>query len=186
MKSIVLFGDKRDRHMGSVLLKLLQKQFTVHYWNDEQAFTRGHGKNLYMFESDGIRSLELENCILLLKQNSRSHLLKQVHPTTEVIIDASNLRGLRGISHLQNIYTCGFSRKDCLTFSSRGEGNLVASLQRSLRLSDETACEPFEIPCDISGDYSDYAVLASVLALILVGGLNENRIKELGKLNFSL
>ena len=184
MKNIVLYGERKDRQIGDTLKRLMQDIFTVNYFTDFGLTTIGSGPPINLLETASIREIDSKNCIFILKRNSKVSSIRHINRFADVVVDASNIKSVaRLASKLPNVYTCGFSPKDCMTFSSCGDGNVVVSLQRSLRLSKEVSCDPFEIPCEVEAKLQDYTILASVLTLTLCGQMDENISRRIEKLH---
>lgn len=188
-QNIVIWGDKRDRQIADTLLRMLQKRFTIHHFRQSfaEAETVGSGdESINLIETHEMRELRLSPCILLVQNEAKLSVLHYLGEETSIIINASNTRGIDRLARLsKSIYTCGFSGKDYVTFSSREEENVVVSLQRSVPFADGAACEPFEIPCCAEEPLEDYTLLSCVLALILLRELDENKSKNIGKIYFS-
>lgn len=186
MYNIILLGDDNDRHITHCLLALLKADYQVNQITTDISQTIGDGAPINLIELTEISEVAMNNGILILKQNAKTSALKRIDPSVKVILSESDVKSISPFaSSLSNVYTCGFSPKECVTFSSREEEDMVVSLQRSILLPSGITCEPFEIPCHRSVGYSDYAMLASVLTMILIGALNENKTKEIGKIYFS-
>lgn len=186
MFHLILLGDKKDQQISRCLLPLLQKYYKVHYIAYGSLHTFGEGEPVNVIEMAKLQDLTLENSILLLKETVRVAPFRSIDRNTSVILSESNITGFKPLAPLfSNVYTCGLGQKECITFSSREENDLVVSLQRSVLLPQGKVCEPFEIPCHKSTACSDYTVLACVLVLVLTGCLDENKIKEIGKIYIS-
>lgn len=186
MKQIVLYGDRRDTQLGDVLRLLLSCENRVCSLSGRRLSTAGRGPGILLIEADRLREMDVEDGVLVLKKGARLGPLRSVHKTTSIVISAEDAKNIARLSgYLPNVYTCGFSSKDFVTFSSKEESSAVVSLQRGVRLPGrETLVEPFEIPCAGTGKLRDYTVLAAVLTGILAGALQEGQYRE-GKILLS-
>lgn len=119
--------------------------------------------------TDNLKNIALTDFILILTGPIKHGMVKHIDRSAHVVVNANDRRALkRLIGCKANIYTCGFSAKDFVTFSSREDNAAMVSLQRNIRLKNHRIYEPFEIMCEIATDVSDYAILAAVLTMILL------------------
>ena len=186
MISVILFGESKDTQIAALLRRFLAREHTVCHLTQDRFETLGSGPAVNLVETASVRELSLKNAILIVKQNAKLGLLTKIGRELPVVIDAANVRGLARLDpERANVYTCGYSPKDAITFSSREETSAVVSLQRTVRLGKGGDCEPFELPCVLDGKADDYSVLASAMGLILMRLLDENIGRESGKIYFS-
>lgn len=170
MYEIVLYGNKKDQEIRRCLLPQLQRHFEVHYLSDRLTVYKNGKPRIILIETDLLRSLDVENGILVLKRHAKLGTLKHLHPTVRVILQSDQARTLlRALSTHPYVYTCGLSSKDYINFSSREENTAVVSLQRSLRQVNGSCCEPMELPCTPVGEKNEYTILATALVLMLLG-----------------
>ena len=181
MNQIILYGDKKDEQISQTVYRLLESSFHVTHITEAKVRSGGrHTAPINLIETDSLKDIGIKNSILILKNNAKINSLRYVNKTTNVIIHSENTKNMTRLAqYLPNVYTCGFSSKDYVTFSSRGEDKAVVSLQRSVRLiNDGSFCEPFEIPCEMEHPLKDYSILAGMMMMILLGTLNETKSKE--------
>lgn len=178
MITIVIYGDRKMDMIKRILISQLKGSYSVSVLTGNSLRTVGTGPPITVIHSNHFKNILLENCILIVGSSAKTYLLKQLESSTKVIVDANDSKSLgRLMKHTANIYTSGFSGKDFITFSSRGDERSVVSLQRGIKLSHNIVCEPFEIPCLITSKTDDYSILSSALTLIMLGALNENSTK---------
>lgn len=179
MNTIIIFGDKKDTSIKDTLINTLKKNNVVNSINLYNAFSVGKGIPINIVHTNCIKHIGIENAIVIINSSAKVNNIKKIDKSCRVIINSDNSKGIsKLIKFGANIFTCGFSSKDYITFSSRNDDSAVVSLQRSIRLSKDIACDPFETPCQIKSEMSDYTILASTLALILVGDISEEKCSE--------
>lgn len=187
MQSIVLVGDRSDHAISRILLHELEKSFCINYIRPDALCTVGKSKReISLYELPVLSEFSLQNCVLILKQKAKFHPYNLQKNLSPAIIGESNLNSAGFLSgKMPNIFTCGLSAKECVTVSSREDDTTVVSVQRSIIVNNKKICDPFEIPCVCPYEIEDYAVMAAVLTLVLIGELNENKARKCGKIYFS-
>lgn len=184
--ALIIYGDKKDTQIKDCLLKLLSDKFNINYISEgtvsalfEINSSFCERMDINIIEMSSLNNINIKNAILILKNNAKINSIKFVDNSVNIIINADNTKNLLKLTKtINNIYTCGFSSKDYATFSSRESNNAVISLQRSIRLENDRVLDPMEIPCVLQHDINDYSILASVLAMIMLG-ITEEKILEL-------
>lgn len=176
MSTIFLYGDSTDDAIEILFIKILAQKYYVTFISDTQISEYGLGNtiDLTLISSNEIREINKTDAIIVFKPHSKINRLQKLDSSSKVIIsslEASKL--LKLPSPLNNVYTCGFSSKDYITFSSREEDKAVISLQRSVLTLCNEVCDPFELPCSISKITDDFPLLAAMMTLILLEGSQE-------------
>ncbi len=183
MYTIVIYGDKKENEIKSILIGYLKHSYSLNILDGDHIYSIGKGSQLNIVITNSLSNIEIKNCILILTSSSKINNIKYLNKYVNVIINANDLKSISKLAKYgSNIYTCGFCSKDYITFSSRDDEYAVVSLQRSIRLSEMASCEPFEIPCELKAVVSDYAILASVLTLILMQNISEKKSNLIAKI----
>lgn len=165
MNTLVLYNEKCKVNIENFIVKAL---------SNIQA-----SKLNIIFTSD-ISKIELKDYIVVVIGNTSYRKLKKVDKTAHIIVDANNKGSIKALMCCKaKVYTCGFSGKDYITFSSRCESEAVVSLQRDIKLISKKTYEPFEIPCLLKDSYNDYSILASVLIMILLEIIDDKLINPI-------
>lgn len=173
--TVILYGDKKDAQIKNILMRILPERFRVNLISEQLVQCCGNGHIVNLIDTQVANEIRVPNSILVLKSRSNIHSLRYMDCATNVIINSMNTKSISKLSKsLNHVYTCGFSSKDYVTFSSREEDKAVVALQRSITLSDGKICDPLELPCNISGKIEDYSILASTLTLIMLDLFDEN------------
>jgi len=179
MNTLIIYGDKKDSSIKDTLINTLKKNYVVNSFNLYNAFSKGNGVPINIVHTNCIKHIDLENAIVIISSSAKVNNIKKINKSCRIIISSDNSKGIsKLIKHGASIFTCGFSSKDYITFSSRNDDSAVVSLQRNIRISNDIMCEPFETPCQIKSEMCDYTILASTLALILVGEISEEKCSE--------
>lgn len=171
---IIYSGRKNERVKSGILQLLLQtlsNGFCINLISQKLLSTGNTGKEqINIIETTDIKEIATQNSILIIKNNANIKALKFIDKSTNVIIDSGNTKNIINLSKtLSKVYSCGFSSKDCVTFSSKEDEKAVVSLQRSVTNLKNEICEPLEIPCTIHGRHDDFSILATSLTAILLG-----------------
>lgn len=177
MNTIIIYGNKKDEQLKTILLKLLSKKYKVNYISDTIISSSVGNRAINLIETSSLNEIKVKNAILILKENARINSIKSIEQSINIITNANNTKNLLRLGKsIHNVYTCGFSPKDYVTFSSREEETAIVSLQRSIRQANGHICDPMEVPCSTANKISDYSILASTLTLILLGSISENKV----------
>ncbi|MFZ2538000.1 MAG: hypothetical protein WAX04_03755 [Oscillospiraceae bacterium] len=177
MNTIIIYGNKKDDQLKNILLKLLADKFKINYISDTTVSSSSGNKVLNIIETSFLNEIKVKNAILILKNNAKINAIKFIDKSTNIIINENNTKNLLCLAKsINNVFTCGFSSKDYITFSSHEDDNAIVSLQRSIKLLNGHICEPMEIPCKAVANINDYSILAATLTLILLGVIDENKV----------
>lgn len=186
MNTVIIYGDKKNNLLKNNLIRILKENNSIHIFEDNSIISDGIGESINLIFTNNLKLINVKNAIIIIGINAKVHNIKYINRSSKIIVNANDSKQIMKLSKMSTkIYTCGFSSKDYVTFSSRNNDTAVVSLQRSVQLSKTEYCEPFEIPCIIENEISDYFILSSVLSLILLKNLNENISCELTKIYFS-
>lgn len=130
--------------------------------------------------TDSLKNIDTKNIVLILFTSIRHSAIKHLDASTRIIVNSINQRSIKTLAHCKHsVYTCGFSSKDYITFSSKFGLTAVVSLQRNIRPLDNMMYEPFEISCTLKSSYSDFTILSCVLAMILLNLVDERTLKPI-------
>ncbi|WMJ23334.1 hypothetical protein RBG61_01345 [Paludicola sp. MB14-C6] len=185
MQTIVIYGDKQDIEVKNQIIQLLKNDYNITVIEDHRIYSVGSGPSLNIILTNNYSSILITNAIIILTSNAKLSYLELIDPSCRIIVNADDANYVSRLASLNsNIYTCGFSQKDSITFSSREKDNVVVSLQRSITTISDNLCEPFEIPCEIFNEISDYTILATILVLILLNYYDEKKCLLLTKIYF--
>lgn len=186
MNTVILYGDKKDNPIIMSLKKLLKENNCINIFEQNSISCEGTGEMINIILTNNIKILNIKEAVIILLSNAKINNIKFIEKTCKIIINANNTKQITKMSKYSNqIYTCGFSSKDYVTFSSRNKDSAVVSLQRSIKVSKNKTCEPFETPCIINSDIDDYCILSCILTLIFLSNQNENIKSDLTKIYFS-
>lgn len=165
MNTVVLYNEKGKVNIENVIVKVLNSLTT---------------ENLNIIFTNDLSKIELRDYIIVVIGSSSHRKLKKIDKSAHIIVDANNKGSIKALMCCKaKIYTCGFSGKDYITFSSRCKSEAVVSLQRDISISGKKIYEPFEIPCLLNEIQNDYTILASVLIMILLGIIDDKLIKKI-------
>lgn len=174
MKTIIIYGDKRDLQIKNTLIPLLSKDFGINIVDGRVIKSTQGYRTINIIETANANEINVKNAILILKNNAKISSIKLVEKSTNIIVNSNNAKVLARLAKsLNHVYTCGFSSKDYMTFSSREQDSAVVSLQRDIVKLNGEICEPLDIRCKTRGEMNDYTILASSLCLILLNLINE-------------
>lgn len=177
MDTIIIYGNKKDKQIRESLQKLLSKKFNVNYISDSVINSGSFGSQLNIIETTSLNEINIKNAILIVKNDSKINSISYIDKTTNIIVNANNTKSLLRLGKSNhNVYTCGFSSKDYVTFSSFDDESAIVSLQRSIKQLNGSICEPMEIPCDRLNGINDYTILATVLVMILLDKVDDKKI----------
>lgn len=170
MNTIILLGNKKNDQIKNLLLKMLSKHFNINLISSSIEVIENQKKNwINLIETNKLERIHLKKAILILKDDTNAHSLRVIDETTNVIVNSSNTKSIIRLSKtLTHVYSCGFSSKDYMTFSSREEDQAVVSLQRSITLLNNEICEPLELPFQVTDKINDYSILATALTMLLL------------------
>lgn len=174
MYTIVLYGDKKDTAIDSLFSKALAERFLVTEVNELQItrYGKSNAKEVLLIRSDCITEIDTPNVILVLKQRAKIGNVKRLNKSAHIIVGAAGSAQLLKLRQAPgNVYTCGFSSKDYITFSSREEEKAVVSLQRSVKTVGGNVCDPLELPFKIDSKTEDYSILAMAMSMLLLDSL---------------
>lgn len=158
----------------NIILSLLTKSFGVNLICDNVISSIQGKDTLNLIETSSINEIHVKNAILILKNNAKINSIKFIDKSTNVIINSYDTKNLSKLSKpLNHVYTCGFSSKDFVTFSSRNAESAVVSLQREIIKLNGEICEPLDIMCKNTQGISDYHLLAATVCMLLINEINE-------------
>lgn len=177
MTTIILYGDKNDTQISELMLKILEKYYNIFYlYNDNVTFLDNKmSQTINIIETQYLKNIICENAIIILKNKININKIKNISDTAKVIINSENIKNIVSLSNkLKYVYTCGYSSKDYITFSSIEENKAIVSLQRAIKNINSNICEPLDISVNLGVKVSDYSILSVNLLLIILDILNEN------------
>lgn len=188
MNNIILYSDKKDSKMKDVIINQLSQKYLLNIFELGTIHSIGKGQPLNIIHTNSLKNISIKDCVLIFcngakVSENRMAVSKNLDKSVHIIVDSENTKCICQLAkYVPNIYTCGFSQKDYITFSSREDDKAVVSLQRSIRINNKTISEPFEIPCNITCELSDYYILATVLTLIFLKEINEKKCSTITKI----
>lgn len=186
MNTVILYGDKKDNPIINSLKKILKENNCINIFEQNSINSEGEGEIINIILTNNIRILDIKDAVIILLSNAKINNIKFIEKSCKIIINANNTKQISKMSKYSNkIYTCGFSSKDYVTFSSRNKDSAVVSLQRSIKVSKNKSCEPFETPCIINSDIDDFSILSCILTIVFLVNQNENIKCDLTRIYFS-
>lgn len=189
MNTIIIYGEKNDCIIKNNLASFLKQNYSINFFDNNHIYHKGvnpsdQGDSILIIYTNQLNNIDISNAIVIIGNNAKINHIKHINSNVRMIVNSDNTKQINKISKFTSkIYTCGFSSKDYITFSSRNEDSTTISLQRAVHLSEYTCC-PFEIPCSISENQSDFHILSAVMTLILIKCLNEKKACDLTKIYF--
>lgn len=174
MKTLLLYGAGTDSAMLEQLCRYFGNEHGVSVF--EKSCIRQYGEDIRIQIADSaeIKKIAVPHTVIYLKERIRN--IRQVSEDAVILINSEHKKHRQFASkHKAASVSYGLSAKDTVTFSSRGDGYFVVSLQRSVTAVDGSLIEPMEIPCRVEGGYEDTFILAFVTILIL---LNEVHLSD--------
>lgn len=174
MNPIILYGSEKDGDIAYLLLAALHslRAEVLHLTAKALTLLPPHAPGVsFLLVDDGqMRSVQMENCILLFKENCAGLGTVDLPKACAAVLEPENEQAasLLQARHIP-IVTCGLSQKNTVTFSSRTPTTAVISLQREIHTTTGEPVDPRELPVALSAPREDYPLLATVAALWLAG-----------------
>lgn len=180
MHTVLLYGEEKNCAVTNALLAAIRKKdgSALHITSKTVSMIPPQAKALDFLLLDGFpfENLHVGRGVVVFRRDipfftNVSHIPENffavADPTSEDAVRALKKSCMQAV-------TCGFSRRDTLTFSSFGGEEAVVSLQRALTTLDGEQLEPREIPVRLGGEPEkgnggEYAVLAAAAVLLLCG-----------------
>ncbi len=106
-------------------------------------------------------AVDCENAVVIMGKNARC----EIRSALSVIVDGDEPSA--ELPRRVQLITCGVSPKNTVSVTSRTPERLTLSLNRSIR-TESGVCEPLEQPVDISGNISEYDLMAAFAVNILL------------------
>lgn len=186
MYTIILYGDCRKSRIQETLVKCLSEEYHINVFREDSMLSQGNkkGTNINLIITNHLKVISIKNAVLILCNNSKIHNIKFIDSSIKIILPSIiQTKQLTKIIKFQcSIYSCGYSSKDYITFSSHDKDSAVVALQRSIMLSKKQYCDPFEIPCILSEEVADYTILSCILTLILIHYFDQKHLNNVTKI----
>lgn len=172
MLNIILYGDKGDNQIKSLITSDLALFSDLIFCADKTVKQIGDNASLLILDTDSIENIELNECIIVFKENAKLSNLKKIPPNTIAVVSSANTELIERLSaHKVSLISCGMLAKDTLTFSSNMDENMVVALQREMQTPRKKVYEPLEIPVSYNVNANKYAILAYTAIKLLTENL---------------
>ena len=170
MQKIVFYHEHNDKHFLSLMLKNLSAQYSVTMTGESTVLTAGSGADLFIHESIGLQTIQSPDTILIFSEHCIPSKPLSIDASAICIASSGNTDLLKTLSNTHaRVITCGMSRKDTITCSSKSDYAISISLQREMLNCAGQTIEPFEFVFSLEEHYRSYELLAYAAILILLG-----------------
>lgn len=168
--NIILYGGKGDNQIKSLIMSDFTKYEDLYFYSGKAIKQIGDDANLLIFDTASVESIELDECIIVFKENAKLTNLKKLPPNTIAVVSSANTKLIEQLSEYKiTLISCGMLAKDTLTFSSSMDENMVVALQREMQIPSGKVYEPLEIPVSYNANTNKYCVLAYTAIRLLTG-----------------
>lgn len=178
MDTIVFYNQKGTISIEHIIVNALNnsKNIRCNQLSTNNSLNLSDTKVLNVVFTNNLKNINYKNFILVITNSIKSSDIKYIHRSAHIIVNSCNQKSIKKLAGCKaRVYTCGFSNKDYVTFSSRDDNTAMVSLQRNIKLVNKKICEPFEISCQANENCNNYSILATVLALILLEIIDDKR-----------
>ncbi len=111
------------------------------------------------------KTISPDTILILSRQIHSIQLFDLTHPVL-ISSDTSGISDCLMKQRAQIVYTCGFSKHDCMSFSSVLDEQCMISLNRAIKTLDGHLIEPFEMPISFRAEQS-FLMLSCLLGILL-------------------
>ena len=181
LQTIIVYGKKEDTTISETLQKILNILGKYYIFISDKEIRSKFQENIepefLIIDTDVMPITQIGMKDILIFKNEMP-LLNVILPKMFcAVVESSNTNAITMLNDSKTeVVACGMSNKDTLTFSSSIEDSLVISLQRSLKNVLGNIVDPNEVPINLSTEIDHYAILSTVVTLILCGINLENQV----------
>ena len=169
MTIVSVVGKTADKTLEELILSKLSQSYRVTYVKNKSLVQVGSGYNVVITDSAELKSLYINECILIMKSDGTIPRI----PLPERSIIVANSECTEQLMDLKNsnlnVITCGSNEKDTLSYSSITRDSIVISLNREITAFSGRRIQPLEIPLKLPKMPRDlyYPIAFTALRLIL-------------------
>jgi hypothetical protein len=161
-------GDKSDSEIERHITEELSKSYQITFIKGQSIRKIGEGYELLVFDTPGVESLSLSECIIIMKSGGIPPEIR--YPERSIIIaNSENAEQISKLSEVnKGVISCGSRNRDTISYSSYTGDCITLSLNREILAFSGKKIEPLEIPFEFSREPDNIYNLLSFTALRLV------------------
>lgn len=170
MRTIFLYGDRRDAVLRTALLGALAQCGSVLYVEEGVFFQAPEeAPAFFVYECECLPSFSVSKGLLLMK-NSCSGRELSLPSGIWAVLESGNHSGACALRHQSApVISCGCSARDTLSLASIEEDTAVLSLQRSVLTLGGNLVEPHDFAVMLQSKRHPHQILPIAMTLLLCG-----------------